>query len=173
MLMRHFLVRAMNEGLPRKSISPAAMRRLKMHDWPGNVRELENLARRLAVLHTEEIIEPDAIESELAESAQAPAGTEPEGKLRAAKAAAEESLGLAVERQVSEYFAAHEGALPPDGLYGRVLREIERPLLTVSLVATDGNQLNAAKSLGINRSTLRKKNLQSRHSRYTRRQAGN
>jgi len=157
LLMRHFLVRAMNEGLPGKSISPAAMRRLKMHDWPGNVRELENLARRLAVLHTEEIIEPDAIESELAESAQAPAGTEPEGKLRAAKAAADESLGWAVERQVSEYFAAHEGALPPDGLYGRVLREIERPLLTVSLVATDGNQLKAAKLLGINRNTLRKK----------------
>ena len=156
-LMRHFLVRAMNEGLPGKSVSPAAMRRLKMHDWPGNVRELENLARRLAVLHSEEIIEPDAIESELAESAPVPAGEEPDGARRAANAAGDESLGLAVERQLSEYFAAHEGALPPDGLYGRVLREIERPLLTVSLVATDGNQLKAAKMLGINRNTLRKK----------------
>ncbi|MEE8172166.1 MAG: nitrogen regulation protein NR(I) [Alphaproteobacteria bacterium] len=157
LLMRHFLVRAMNEGLPGKSISPAAMRRLKLHDWPGNVRELENLARRLAVLHAEEIIEPDAIENELAESTFPPVGKDAEGAWRAAKAPGSDSLGLAVERHLSEYFAAHEGALPPDGLYGRVLREIERPLLTVSLMATAGNQLKAAKLLGINRNTLRKK----------------
>lgn len=158
LLMRHFLVRAMNEGLPGKSISPAAMQRLKLHDWPGNVRELENLARRLAVLHSEEIIEPDAIEKELAESMPQTFGAESEGgALRAAKAPGDDNLGLAVERQLSEYFAAHEGALPPEGLYDRVLREVERPLLTVSLVATGGNQLKAAKMLGINRNTLRKK----------------
>ncbi|MDA0229876.1 MAG: nitrogen regulation protein NR(I) [Proteobacteria bacterium] len=157
LLMRHFLVRAVNEGLPGKSISPAAMQRLKLHDWPGNVRELENLARRIAVLHNEEIIEPDAIEKELAESMPPPYSAESEGALRAASAPGDDNLGLAVERQLSGYFAAHEGELPPAGLYDRVLREIERPLLTVSLVATGGNQLKAAKMLGINRNTLRKK----------------
>jgi two-component system nitrogen regulation response regulator GlnG len=161
-LMRHFLMRAMNEGLPAKSISSAAMRRLKLHDWPGNVRELENLAHRLAVLHAEEIIEPDAIESELTEDTPAP--PEKDAPLApalagtgAAKAPVDDSLGLAVERHLSEYFAAHEGALPPDGLYARVLREIERPLLSVTLTATEGNQLKAAKLLGLNRNTLRKK----------------
>ena len=128
-----------------------------MHDWPGNVRELENMARRLAALHTEEVIELDAIESELAESQPSPADSEAEGLSSTAKAVANDSLGLAVERQLSEYFAAHEGALPPAGLYGRVLKEIERPLITVSLVATGGNQLKAAKLLGLNRNTLRKK----------------
>ena len=157
LLMRHFLVRATNEGLPSKSVSPAAMRRLKSHDWPGNVRELENLARRLAVLHAEEIIEPDAIESELAEGTPGPLGNYSRDALRAANIPGDDSLGLAVERHLSEYFAAHEDALPPEGLYSRVLREIERPLLTVSLVATDGNQLKAAKLLGLNRNTLRKK----------------
>ena len=83
--------------------------------------------------------------------------TESEGALRAVQAPADDNLGLAVERQLSEYFAAHEGALPPEGLYDRVVREVERPLLTVSLVATGGNQLKAAKMLGINRNTLRKK----------------
>ena len=58
---------------------------------------------------------------------------------------------------MNDYFAAHEGALPSSGLYARVLKEIERPLLTVSLVATGGNQLKAAKLLGLNRNTLRKK----------------
>ena len=157
LLMRHFLVRAMNEELPGKSLSPAAMQRLKMYDWPGNVRELENLARRLSVLHYEEIIELDAIEKELAESTSSQFSAESEDAVGSAKAPGDDNLGLAVERQLSEYFAAHEGALPPEGLYGRVLREIERPLLTVSLVAAGGNQLKAAKMLGINRNTLRKK----------------
>jgi two-component system nitrogen regulation response regulator GlnG len=38
-----------------------------------------------------------------------------------------------------------------------VLREIERPLLTLSLDATRGNQIRAAELLGLNRNTLRKK----------------
>ncbi|HJN61515.1 MAG TPA: nitrogen regulation protein NR(I) [Alphaproteobacteria bacterium] len=160
-LMRHFLVRAMNEGLPAKSISPAAMRRLRLHDWPGNVRELENLARRVAVLHAEEIIEPDVIENELTERKPAPAGEAAPQAAEASEAAkaapGDDSLDLAVERHLGEYFAAHEGALPPDGLYDRVLREIERPLLSVTLAATGGNQLKAAKLLGLNRNTLRKK----------------
>jgi two-component system nitrogen regulation response regulator GlnG len=157
LLMRHFLLRAMAEGLPGKSISPGAMRRLKAHDWPGNVRELENLARRLAALHAEEIIEQDVIESELAESLPMPTDKAAEGFPRVANETSGESLGLAVERHLNDYFAAHEGALPSSGLYARVLKEIERPLLTVSLVATGGNQLKAAKLLGLNRNTLRKK----------------
>ena len=43
------------------------------------------------------------------------------------------------------------------GLYDRVLREIERPLIQLSLGATRGNQLKAAQLLGLNRNTLRKK----------------
>jgi len=158
LLMRHFLVRAMNEGLASKSITPAAMRRLKAHDWPGNVRELENLARRLAALHAEEIIEKDAIESELAESDAALIEHAPdESPALTQNGTADEGLSLVVERHLSKYFAAHEGALPSPGLYGRILREIERPLVSISLIATGGNQLKAAELLGLNRNTLRKK----------------
>jgi two-component system nitrogen regulation response regulator GlnG len=56
-----------------------------------------------------------------------------------------------------EYFAAHGGGLPPSGLYDRVVREVERPLISLSLSATRGNQLKAAHLLGLNRNTLRKK----------------
>ena len=51
----------------------------------------------------------------------------------------------------------HGGALPPSGLYQRILREFEVPLLEIALDATAGNQAKCADLLGINRNTLRKK----------------
>jgi two-component system nitrogen regulation response regulator GlnG len=47
--------------------------------------------------------------------------------------------------------------MPPDGVYDRLLAEVERPLISACLEATGGNQLKAARLLGINRNTLRKK----------------
>ena len=71
----------------------------------------------------------------------------------------EQAAGLAatVERHLRDYFAAHESNLPASGLYGRVLHEIERPLLEIALAECQGNQLKAAELLGLNRNTLRKK----------------
>ena len=68
-----------------------------------------------------------------------------------------EGLAGAVERHIKGYFAAHKGGLPAAGLYDRVLREIERPLIVLTLGATRGNQIRAAHLLGLNRNTLRKK----------------
>jgi two-component system nitrogen regulation response regulator GlnG len=62
-----------------------------------------------------------------------------------------------VEHHLRSYFAAHEDGLPAPGLYDRILREVERPLIELSLSATRGNQIRAAKLLGLNRNTLRKK----------------
>ena len=50
-----------------------------------------------------------------------------------------------------------DGRLPAAGLHGRILREVERPLILKVLAATRGNQLKAAALLGLNRNTLRKK----------------
>ena len=146
-LVRHFFGLAHGEGLPMKSLDPAAMERLKAHRWPGNIRELENLVRRLAALYSQELIGLDAVEAELAEAAPA----------AQADAPANEGLGGAAERHLRDYFAAHKGGLPPSGLYDRVLREVEKPLILLTLGATRGNQLKAAQLLGLNRNTLRKK----------------
>ncbi len=67
------------------------------------------------------------------------------------------SLSATVERHLRDYFDAHEQGLPASGLYDRILHEIERPLLSVTLAECQGNQLRAAELLGLNRNTLRKK----------------
>jgi two-component system nitrogen regulation response regulator GlnG len=146
-LIRHFFVQAEREGLPVKQLDQAALDRLKRYRWPGNVRELENLARRLAALYPQETISAAVIDSELSQ----PATTTPdEGR-------ADEGISAAVERHLAAYFASFGGEFPPPGLYHRLLREIEHPLLTVTLAATRGNQIRAADLLGVNRNTLRKK----------------
>ena len=147
-LVRHFLANLEAENLPAKNLDKAAMERLSRHAWPGNVRELENLVRRLAVLYSDDVIGVDIIERELAE----PSTIRPD-----AQGSEGEGLGATVERQLKQYFAAHNDSLPTPGLYGRVLREIEKPLISLTLTATRGNQIKAASVLGLNRNTLRKK----------------
>ena len=143
-LVRHFLVEAVRDGLPAKAFDKDAIERLKHHDWHGNVRELENLVRRVVALHSEYLIGVSAVTAAL----EVGSGATPQR---------EESLGAAVERHLSKYFAAHGERLPPSGLYSRILREVERPMIEMSLAATRGNQLQAARLLGLNRNTLRKK----------------
>src|SRR5947199_133291 len=70
---------------------------------------------------------------------------------------AEDTIGSAMERHLSRYFSDFGDNLPPPGLYHRILREIEYPLLSAALAATRGNQIRAADLLGVNRNTLRKK----------------
>ena len=143
-LVAHFLTQGREDGLPVKSFAPDAIKTLKGWNWPGNVRELENLVRRLAVLHDETIISAEAVEAEL--SADAPKNT-----------VQVDSLSLSVETHIKRYFDALNGDMPPPGLYGRVLREVEEPLIVATLAITRGNQLRAADILGLNRNTLRKK----------------
>jgi two-component system nitrogen regulation response regulator GlnG len=147
-LARHFLDRAAADGLSRKSLDDAAVIRLAQHPWPGNVRELENLMRRLAALVREDRIGHAAIETQL--GAALPG--EP-----AASTESDIDLARSMELHLARYFAGFGRHLPPDGLYDRLLAEMEPPLLKIALAAAKGNQIRAARLLGINRNTLRKK----------------
>lgn len=145
-LVRHFLVNAEHEGMQAKVLDAGALDELKAHPWPGNVRELENLIRRLAALHAGDVIRKDTVRADLA--ASPPPTAVGDGS---------QSLGSAVEVSLARYFAAHPDSLPPSGLYDRVMAEVERPLISLCLTATRGNQIRAAELLGLNRNTLRKK----------------
>ena len=144
-LIRTFQARGAEEGIPWKVIDASAIERLKSYSWPGNVRELENLVRRLGVLYSQEVINGEVIDGELAETA-ARTGNQPG-----------DGLSQSVERHLKTYFAAHGEGLPAAGLYDRIVREVERPLIILTLQATRGNQVRAARVLGVNRNTLRKK----------------
>ncbi len=173
-LVRHFLAEAAREGLPAKTVEQAAMNRLKAHSWPGNVRELRNLVRRLAVLSQGTRILSDDVAAALGASLEAAHAASPSqraamdaqgvgkeatvaGTDAAGRGEGEGGLEAAVRYHLERYFTAHGDELPAGGLYERVLREMERPLLDIAMRAVGHNQLRAAKLLGINRNTLRKK----------------
>ena len=145
-LVNHFQKQAAASGLPAKRFAPEAIRALAEWNWPGNVRELENLVRRLLVLVGEDSISADMVEAELA--SVRPAEAQP---------IEVDSLAESVDQHVRRYFSTLDGAAPPAGLHGRILREVEYPLIVATLEVTRGNQVKAAEILGINRNTLRKR----------------
>jgi two-component system, NtrC family, nitrogen regulation response regulator GlnG len=162
-LVRAFFQRGSTEGLPVKTVEPAAMERLRRYPWPGNVRELENLTRRLAALYPQDVIGEALIEAELSVGASPlfpPSSVGDDGRKRAAPAAAQitgDGFDAAVERAVADLFRSFGGATPQVGLYHRVLHDLEAPLIAATLAWTRGNQIKAAEILGLNRNTLRKK----------------
>ncbi len=159
-LVHHFFKQAASEGLPQKYIEQAALDRMKRYRWPGNIRELENLIRRLAALHPQEVISDQLVEAEL-EHELRQATVDSKASAPGAPLSRElengQTLSTSVEQHLAKLFRDCGDGLPPPGLYHRIIREIEIPLISAALAATRGNQIKAAELLGLNRNTLRKK----------------
>jgi two-component system nitrogen regulation response regulator GlnG len=151
MLTAFFLRKAEEKGLPLKQLHDAALQALASYEWPGNVRELENLIYRLAALCAETMIGAEVVRQELGQEMVSYAA------YHASSRASNTTIQSHMAEHLREYFATHGHGLPPDGLYERILQLVEKPLIEETLRATGGNQLRAAKLLGINRNTLRKK----------------
>ncbi len=149
LLANHFLARAERDGAPLKRLSEGATDLIRAYSWPGNVRQLENAVRRLVVTSAEDEITRAEVEAVL--------GRQPAIEPLMGGAGGTDQLSTSVEKHLRRYFDLHGGALPPPGLYQRILREVEAPLIEIALDATGGNQAKCADLLGINRNTLRKK----------------
>ncbi|WP_299298753.1 sigma-54 dependent transcriptional regulator [uncultured Tateyamaria sp.] len=148
LLADHFLLRGEKSGQPRRVLSEDAAEIFRTYSWPGNVRQLENAVRRLGLTSRAVEISASEVEQVL--------GSQPE--LEPIRSAGDtEKLGASVARHLKRYFDLHGNMLPPPGLYQRILREVEAPLIEIALDATGGNQAKCADLLGINRNTLRKK----------------
>ena len=148
LLVDYFLARLEREGASMRIFSDDARELFRAYSWPGNVRQLENAVKRLALTARGE-------EISLAE-AETVLGTQPEA-VPLLSGGESEKLSGSVARHLKRYFDLHGNMLPPPGLYGRILKEIELPLIEIALDATGGNQAKCADLLGINRNTLRKK----------------
>jgi len=147
-LTKHFLQQSVLSGMAKKVISTKAIQLLQNAPWTGNIRELENFINSLVVLISDEEITPNHIEENLnlIPSVNSNELDSDNGK-----------LSSSVEKHIKRYFDLHGENLPPPGLYNRILKEIELPLIALSLSATRGNQIKTSELLGINRNTLRKK----------------
>ncbi len=147
-LSEHFLSQAADEGASLRKLSPEAMELVRSYSWPGNVRQLQNTLRRLGLTSSAPLISRSEIEGALQSQPSAAVVGE---------RFTDETLSESVGRHLRRYFDLHGQDLPPPGLYGRILREMEIPLIEIALDATGGNQARCADLLGINRNTLRKK----------------
>ena len=148
LLAEHFLARAERDGAPVRRFGDAALDLVRAYSWPGNVRQLENAVRRLVFTAAEEEISRPEVELVLGnQPAIEPLRSGGEG----------DKLSASVGKHLRRYFDLHGGVLPPPGLYNRILKEVEGPLIEIALDATGGNQAKCADLLGINRNTLRKK----------------
>ncbi len=145
-LARHFLDRAVTEGLPRKTLEGEAVAVLEAHDWPGNVRELENLMRRLAALSRDDRIGAGELRATIGR-----------GNGDAVDAAPDPGIEAAVRAMIERLARQEPRALDDGSLYARIIGEVERPLIEAMLARHGGNQLRAARAIGLNRNTLRKR----------------
>lgn len=148
LLAEHFLAREEKENGNKRWLSSDAVELVRRYSWPGNVRQLENAVRRLGLTSRADEISKAEVEMVL--------GSQPEAA-PVLSGGEREKLSTSVERHLRRYFDLHGNILPPPGLYQRILREVEAPLIEIALDATGGNQAKCADLLGINRNTLRKK----------------
>lgn len=148
LLAQDILTKVEKDGGPARSLSAEALSNMRRYTWPGNVRQLDHVLRQLALTaQTGEISEVEVNDV---------LTTQPEAENLKTTASADK-LSASVAQHLHRYFDLMGGNLPPPGLYGRILREVEGPLIEIALDATAGNQAKCADLLGINRNTLRKK----------------
>ncbi|MGC2062181.1 MAG: sigma-54 dependent transcriptional regulator [Thermodesulfovibrionales bacterium] len=139
-----FFVNRYRHTAPRliRGVTKAFLKKMESYEWPGNIRELENIIRSgIALSKT-----PYLTTFELRElGEQSAAG-------RGGAAETIETISAAVIPLVREALSRKE-----KNIYEKIHAEVDKPLLDYILSYTKENQSEAARILGINRLTLRKK----------------
>ena len=135
LLAEHFVQKvAIEQRLPKLKLSEDAVRVLEAHTWPGNVRELENTIQRACVLSTSDLLMPKDI----------PLGQMAADPVAGGSATKEEAIAILIRAAQADSSV-------------ELLPWLEREFTVHAMRQTGGNQVRAAKLLGITRSTLRKR----------------
>jgi two-component system nitrogen regulation response regulator GlnG len=142
MLVQHYLRRFSRDlGRDIREIAPEALERLRRYPWPGNIRELQGVLKQAILQATGTVLMP-AFLPESVSMPPDPAATQ----------------GRATEDDFSfESFIVQRLEEGTTALSAEVHQQLDRILLRLVLRATRGNQVQAARVLGISRQTLRTK----------------
>jgi DNA-binding NtrC family response regulator len=137
LLAEHFLRRFARElGKDIHGIMPEAAEVLARYPWPGNIRELQSVLKQALVQAGGPMLLPEFLPAWLT---------------------ADKKEASARDESALEQYVDEQLELGADGLHAETMRKVERLLLTRVLQRTGGNQLQAAKVLGITRGSLRNK----------------
>jgi two-component system, NtrC family, nitrogen regulation response regulator GlnG len=139
-LAEYFMQKYQPNSSKARILTPETLKILRAYDWPGNVRELENAIQRAVTLSQGDKIFPDSLPPQIFKPGH--------GVALSFENFLEEKLSDLVDRM---------GGLDNGDIYSLVMQRVEKPLITLVLKKTEGNQVRAANLLGINRNTLRKK----------------
>ena len=143
LLINHFVGRFGMELIkPVREVAPEALQALQRYSWPGNIRELQSVLKQSLLQMQGAVLLPGHLPS------QVRATLDEHSTTSAALQSSDLALDLFIQR------AIESGA---ENLYAITLEQMERELLIRVLRHTDGNQLQAAKILGIARGSLRSK----------------
>ena len=142
LLAEYFLQKvAAQKAAAAAALSEEAVRVLESYTWPGNVRELENTIQRACALASSDMLLPEDIPLGTAAPTDVPAGG-----------------GLARPPVSDHREQAIEVLLRPRRRSRRATSAVARARVHAhAMKATRGNQVRAAKLLGITRATLRKR----------------
>jgi two-component system nitrogen regulation response regulator GlnG len=135
---------------PKEAISATGLEWLMEREWPGNIRELRNSLEHASLMSRSARIEREHFPEQHE--------TSNEVRRRTSEGRSPNQLRAIVTKWMNDHLKDEQAS----GLYDRFLEEVEPLLIASALQATDGNQMAAAKLLGIHRSTLRerlKKNM--------------
>jgi two-component system nitrogen regulation response regulator GlnG len=142
MLVQHYLRRFSQElGKQVREITPEALELLRRYPWPGNVRELQGVLKQALLQATGTVLVP-AFLPELLRAPPDPA----------ANPVAETEADFSFEQYILQRLEEGSTALSAEAH-----QQLDRLLMRLVLRATKGNQVQAARVLGISRQTLRSK----------------
>jgi two-component system nitrogen regulation response regulator GlnG len=148
LLVQHYVRRFSREfGNEAPPVPPDTVALLSRFPWPGNVRELQNVLKQALLQAAGAVLAPDFLPTHLVRENQEPA----------APAATPATDDNALAYPPLHQFIEQQLRAGSENLYDEALRRLERLLLTRVLQHTGGNQVQAAKILGITRGSLRTK----------------
>jgi len=139
-LVKYFMQRSGSElGVDAPSIQPEAMAFLQNQAWPGNVRELENVVRQALLLGRNYPVNLEHAQEAYARTRKPVLGSD--------QTISAYLTALLAKAQLGEV----------DGVYAKMVAEMERELFARAIQLAQGNQAKAARWLGVTRTTMREK----------------